>query len=176
MLISKIIKKSLTDAKVFIYELSNAKFEIGEFYVMGSDHAWEMEDLLEFFSENYLIRKDEGTFDTYYINPNIKKIDRQKNNNIRLTSFRSLAKRLNQEFPDYKTHISLKNERIAIEFKSELHTMIIIIDDHLNILDAYIETQANENILSTFEDIKKRLNTILIKRRSYYKNKEKSNA
>jgi hypothetical protein len=53
--------------------------------------------------------------------------------------------------------------------------MIFIIDDNLNILDAYIETQQAENILSTFEEVKKRLNTLLIKRRSYYKTKGKKN-
>jgi hypothetical protein len=173
MLITKIIKKTLTDAKLFLYELSNAKFEIGEFYVLGSDHAWEMEDLIEFFSELYLLKNDTDTFDIYYVNPKIKKTDRQRDNNIKLTTYKSIAKRIEKEYPDYKTNISIKIDRIAIEFKNDLHSMIIIIDDKLNILDAYIETTQNENILSTFEEVKKRLNNILIKRRSYYKRKVK---
>jgi hypothetical protein len=170
---SKILKKSITDAKIFLYELNRGHFELSEYFVMGSDFIWEMEDLLKFFSEDYILRHEKDTFDIYYVNPKLDKTKRQRDNHIRLSSFTNLGEKLQNSFKDYNVSFSIKNERIAINLYNDLHGMIFIIDDNLNILDAYIETQQAENILSTFEEVKKRLNTLLIKRRSYYKTKGK---
>lgn len=172
------IKKTLTDAKFYIYNLTAPNFLYSDFYVVGSDYDWELQDLLEFFSKDYLVKVDKPTFDIYYINPEITKPERQSDNTIKNINFYNRLKtKVEKELPEYKVNLSVKNNRTAIQLENDILVIDIILDQYLNILDAVIKSSVIEDYpyLSIFEEVKRKVDGLLVKQRYYYKKKVKIN-
>jgi hypothetical protein len=172
------LKKTLTDAKFYLYNLTAPNFSYSDFYVVGSDYDWELQDLLEFFSKDYLVKVEKPAFDMYYINPEITKPERQSNRTLQNINFYNrLKKKIQNELPEYVVTLAIKNNRIAIELENTILKIDIILDKYLNILDAVIKTTAVEeyNYLSMFEDARKKIDSLLVKQRYYYKKKVKAN-
>jgi hypothetical protein len=171
------LKKTLTDAKFHLYNLSYPNFLYSDFYVVGSDYAWEMEDLLNFFSETYLKKVDKPAFDMYFVDGKVTKPERQSKNTLNVNVYNRLKEKIQKEFVNYSIALSIKNNRIAIQLENHMLSMNFFIDDHLNILDATIKATLMEDFqyLSILEETRKVLDRLFVKQRYYYKNKGKLN-
>lgn len=170
------IKKSLTDAKFYLYNLTKPNFFYSDYYVVGTDFTWELEDLLNFFSKRYISKVDRPHFDVYYVNPNCIKPDRQARQHIQsMNFFKRLKQKLQRVFSEYIVTIAIKNNRTAIQLENNLLKMNFILDNQLNILDALIDSSLTDEVayLSLLEDVRKKLDKHLVKQRYYYKKKEK---
>lgn len=189
---STIIKKSLTDAKFYLYDLTFPNFQYSDFYVVGSDETWELQDLLLFFSKDFLIKTHSPTFDIYYVNGEIKKPQRKKDPEFSVMFYRRLKNKIQKEFLEYDVRILLQyesslyhknidknknlhaHERIMISLYNDTIQMDFILNSKLDIMDALIKSTLQENVqyLSLFENTKTRLNSLIYKQRYYYKQKE----
>jgi hypothetical protein len=171
------IKKTLTEAKILLYNLSRPNFLYSDFYVIGSDYAWEIEDLLSFFSKKYLEKVDKPAFDMYFVNGQITKPERQSKNTLNINVYHRLKEKIQKEFINYRITLSIKNNRIAIQLENDMITMNFFIDDHFTILDATIKSTLMEDFqyLSILQETRNILDKLFVKQRYYYKNKDKFN-
>ena len=167
---SVITKMTLTDAKLFIYNLSKGRFKLSKYYIAGADRLNEMEDILSFFSPEYITKEESNDFDMYLIKENVPKNNRISGN-ITPTSILNIQQKVEKEFSEFHVMFSLDDGKYRITLYDDNHKYTFVINDELEIENALIETVIHESALEEHEVVKTRLNKLLIKQRYYYKRK-----
>lgn len=163
-------KMSLTDAKLFIYNLTLTKFRFSDYYIAGSDRMDEFEDLLSFFSKEYIVPVENEVFDKHQILSGIKK-NKRLAVNIKPNTILTLQRKFEKMFDTFDITIGLKDKRYYMAMYNGLDRYTFIFNDELEIVDAIIYDSSSNK----FEDIKRTIMSETIKQRYYYKRKKHGN-
>ncbi len=171
----KIIEKySVTDAKLMLYDLSKLRLDLGHYYVAGADRKEEMEDILDFFSTDYLKPNNDGEFTVYEVQENIPK-PKRITKKITPTSFMAIKRKIESEIPYFETTVKIENKSYQIVLSNLSHIYTFHFNDELEIQDSSVQTSVNTNYVKDYEKIKKKIKSLLVKQKSYYKSKSHGN-
>lgn len=161
----------ITDAKVFLYNLSKIRQRLGEYYIMGADHEKETEDIIQFFSPEFIEKKPSEPFDVYYIKENVPKPNRISGS-ITPNSILNIQKKIENEFSEYSVHFSLVNQNHQVMIYDDETKYKFELNEKLELESALIESAVTQSMLEPYEKIKTRLNSLLTKQRYYYRRKK----
>lgn len=171
----RMLRYQLTEAKIFLYEINFTQLTMSNYFVLGSDNAWEMEDLLNYFSDKYLIKQENTAFERYMVNQEIIKPERLRNNILKVSSIKKIVRKIQNEFTEYEITFGIKDSNIHLVLTNKEIHIKIVIDSGLNILESFIQGDVEKYPLSTLEETQQKINSLLTKQRYYYKKKESNN-
>lgn len=167
-------KYTVTDAKLTLYDLSKLRLDLGNYYVAGADRKDEMEDLLDFFSDDYLKPNNDGAFTVYEVQENIPKPQRITKK-MTPTAFMTIKKKIEREIPYFETTIKLENKSYQIVLSNLTHIYTFHFNDELELQDSSVQTSVNTSYVNDYEKIKKKIKALLVKQKFYYKSKSHGN-
>lgn len=163
-----------SEAKQFLYEISNKNFTYSIYAVLGADHKNEFTDLLEFFNPEYFIRKSYDILDIYVANEKIPKLKRQRHDGASIDALLNFKTKIKKAFPD---------SIVSLTFENAGFLLLVILQDwqvkinctyDLKILNSYVYLKDGQftDIIGG-DAITKFVNKLFRNQRYYYSRKDK---
>lgn len=169
--IKQIEKYILTDAKIFIYNLSQSRFYHSEYFVVGSDTAEELEDLLKYFTPQYIVAEDGEAFEKYKINQHVPKPERIAAN-INITSVLNMQKKIEEKLKEYEVNVGIKENKYHILIYDAVDMFSFVFNDNLELEESNYRTSSHKTNVPKYDAMKKKIISITAKQRYYYRNKK----
>ena len=166
------IKLNLNEAKEFLYNIHARNFRVSEFIVYCGDSTEELQEILSYFSENYLQEMTDDVVTVYRVNEEIGKYDRLRNEGASVKAIDNFREKIENEILGSGVSIVYNTNNFEILIEHPIGIVKVICNYQLVILKALASYHAGEFVdISINDDIVKVVNRIFRKQRYYYKQK-----
>jgi len=166
------IKLTLNDAKEYLYKIDARSFRINEYMVYCGDSNEEVEELLNYFTEEYLIPTADDVVVVYKVNEAINKYSRLRNNGASVKAINNFRDKIQEEIIGSEVSILFNTEVFEILIENPIGIVKVICNYQLVIKKALALTRNGEFVdISINDTIVKVVNRIFRKQRYYYKQK-----
>ena len=110
------LKYSVSGAKEFLYRLVDRHFVVNDFIIFGSDEPNELQEILDYFTEEYISKGTYQAFDVYRVN-NIYKNERLKEHGANITSLLNFREKIEKK---------IHGSTISMQFTTEVFELYVL--------------------------------------------------
>lgn len=168
----KEIKLDINEAKEFLYNIEARSFRTSEFIVYCGDSPEELDEIINYFHNDYLQEFTDDVVVVYKVNENITKYDRLRNNGATVKSIDNFREKIEKEIPGSGVSIVYNTDDFEIFIEHPIGIVKVICNYQLVIKKALASYHAGEFVdISVNDEIVKVVNRIFRKQRYYYKQK-----
>lgn len=168
----KQIKLDMNEAKEFLYNIEARDFRISEFIVYCGDSPEELDEIINYFNEDYLQEMTDDVVIVYKVNGDITKYDRLRNKGATIKSIDNFREKIEKEIYGSSVSIVYNADDFEIFIEHPIGIVKVICDYLLVIKKALASYHAGEFVdISVNDEIVKVVNRLFRKQRYYYKQK-----
>jgi hypothetical protein len=166
------IKLDVNEAKEFLYNIEARSFRTSEFIVYCGDSPEELDEIINYFNEDYLQEMTDDVVIVYKVNGDITKYDRLRNKGATIKSIDNFREKIEKEILGSSVSIVYNADDFEIFIEHPIGIVKIICDYRLVIKKALASYNAGEFVdISVNDEIVKVVNRLFRKQRYYYKQK-----
>ena len=171
--IEKINRYSVSEAIMIIYGLSRMQMKISEYYFVGGTTLQEQNEILRYFSDEYLVKNDSGLFPIYRIKEDVQKKNRIRECKFNPTTLIKIENKVREELEN--TGVIIGSDGFSIYGTHEETRFKFDFDNNMKLynIDVVKDGVLVEELTKEMKELKTRINGILTKQRYYYKKADK---
>lgn len=162
---------SFNSAIEYVNNIESRDFRLNDFYVFSGSTYEEMQELKEYFVDEYFEEYDYGAYNVFKLNGNVNKKDRFISPGISIQSVFNFRDKIEEILSAQEVTVIFNKETFEIYIYTIIGDIKLVCDYYLNILESYGYNNGEFVNIGKSDTMVKVVNELFKKQRYYYKHK-----